>query len=283
MNSPAAITTLPRRDRIAILVSMAGVSILAWVYLIDMAIEMSALDRSAMELSYAKLPGMELSGMEMLRVKPWSSMDFIMMFLMWAIMMLGMMVPTAAPMTLVYAAVARKAARQGAVLAPTGAFVGGYVLAWTVFSLGASVLQWGLDQAALLSPMMVSTSPALGGGLLIAAGAYQLTPFKQACLQHCRAPAHFFAQHWHPGFWGALRMGVEHGAFCLGCCWVLMGLLFFGGSKAVGPSGPWHQRRRLADLSNAFGCGLDALRIGGGERRDLRAFADSLKRDIVQT
>ena len=154
MNSPAAITTLPRRDRIAILVSMAGVSILAWVYLIDMAIEMSALDRSAMELPYAKLPGMEISGMEMLRVKPWSSMDFIMMFLMWAIMMLGMMVPTAAPMTLVYAAVARKAARQGAVLAPTGAFVGGYVLAWTVFSLGASVLQWGLDQAALLSPMM---------------------------------------------------------------------------------------------------------------------------------
>jgi predicted metal-binding membrane protein len=76
---------------------------------------------------------------------------------------------------------------------------------------------------------MATRSPALGAGLLIAAGAYQLTPVKDACLRHCRAPAHFLSEHWRPGRWGAFRMGLEHGAWCLGCCWVLMGLLFLGG------------------------------------------------------
>ncbi len=206
---------LPRRDRLAILIALAGVTLLAWATLLEMSLDMAAPN--------AAVP------MEWITMKSWTATDFVFMFLMWVIMMVGMMVPTAAPMTLVYAAVARKAAKQGAVLAPAGAFVGGYVLLWCVFSLVATAVQWGLDRAALLSPGMVATSPALGGGLLIAAGLYQFTPLKASCLQHCRAPARFFAQHWRPGFWGALRMGAVHGAFCLGCCWVLMGLLFFGG------------------------------------------------------
>jgi len=151
------------------------------------------------------------------------------MFWMWAVMMVGMMVPTAAPMTLVYAAVARKAARQGTKVAPTAAFVAGYVAMWTLFSLGATLAQWGLDSAALLSPMMVSNSPKLGAALLFAAGVYQLTPWKDSCLEHCRAPAHFISANWRPGVAGAFRMGVVHGAYCLGCCWILMGLLFLGG------------------------------------------------------
>jgi predicted metal-binding membrane protein len=100
---------------------------------------------------------------------------------------------------------------------------------WTLFSVAATFLQWGLERAALLSPMMVSTSPLLGAGILIAAGVYQWTPFKSVCLRHCRMPAQFFADHWRDGVLGAFRMGFEHGAFCLGCCAVLMLLLFLGG------------------------------------------------------
>ena len=143
--------------------------------------------------------------------------------------MTGMMLPSATPATLVYTAVARKAAREGTPVAPVAAFVTGYLFMWTLFSLGATLAQWGLERAALLSPMLVSTSPVLGASLLIAAGVYQLTPWKEACLEHCQSPVQFISQHWRSGGWGAFRMGLEHGAFCLGCCWVLMGLLFFGG------------------------------------------------------
>jgi len=167
--------------------------------------------------------------MAMMTLHPWTPADFAMTFTMWAVMMVGMMLPSATPATLVYAAVARKAEREGAPVAPVAAFVAGYLATWTLFGLAATLAQWGLERAALLSPMLVATSPRLGAALLIAAGVYQLTPFKDACLAHCRSPAHFIAEHWRPGPAGALRMGLEHGAFCLGCCWVLMGLLFFGG------------------------------------------------------
>jgi hypothetical protein len=124
--------------------------------------------------------------MEIVRIRTWESADFLLVFLMWAIMMVGMMVPSAIPMTMVYAAVVRKAVRQGTVVPPTFVFVSGYVAMWTLFSVAATLAQWGLDRAALLSPMLVTTSPAIGASLLIAAGVYQLTPFKQACLRRCR-------------------------------------------------------------------------------------------------
>ncbi len=203
-----------------------GLTVLSWAYLVDMALDMGGM---------AEMAGMEGVGMgattaeDVLRIRPWSLRDFGLMSAMWAIMMVGMMVPTAVPMVLIFAAISRKAAGQGQHVAHTGFFVTGYIGAWTGFSLLATLAQWGLDQAALLSPMMVSTSPALGAGLLIAAGLYQLTPWKDACLDHCRTPAHFISHHWRDGGFGAFRMGVEHGLFCLGCCWVLMGLLFFGG------------------------------------------------------
>jgi predicted metal-binding membrane protein len=186
--------------------------VLAWLYLIRTAGAMDA-----------------AGPMDMVRVRAWGSSDFFFIFLMWAIMMVGMMVPTAIPMTLVYGAVVRKAARQGTVVAPTLVFVAGYLAVWTLFSLGAALAQWGLDRAALLSPMMVTTSPVIGAGLLIAAGLYQMTPLKRACLSHCRSPAHFISTHWRPHAAGAFRMGLEHGTYCLGCCWLLMGLLFVVG------------------------------------------------------
>jgi predicted metal-binding membrane protein len=205
----APIARLRPVDRAAVLAGIIGITALSWLYLARMAHDM------------ARMP--------MMGLRPWTLAHFGMMFTMWAIMMVGMMLPSATPTTLVYAAVARKADREGTPVAPAAIFVLGYLLMWTVFSLGATVAQWALEAAALLSPMMVSTSPALGGVLLIAAGVYQLTPMKDACLEHCRSPAHFIAEHWRSGPVGALRMGIEHGAYCLGCCWILMGLLFVGG------------------------------------------------------
>ena len=213
------IRSLPRRDRIVILSALVGTTVLAWIYLVDMATGMDGM--------------MTMDAGAMMQIKPWTAVDFVYMLLMWVIMMVGMMVPTAVPMALIYAAIARKAAAQGTPLAPTAAFVSGYIVIWSVFSLVATLAQWWLDQAALLSPMMVVTSPGLGAGLLIVAGLYQMTPLKEACLRHCRSPAHFISRSWKPGAFGAFRMGLEHGAYCLGCCWILMGLLFFGGVMSL--------------------------------------------------
>lgn len=209
---------VPRRDRLTILIGLGGVTLLAWLYLVIASGHM------------ATMPGMSMEDMAgMMELRPWTGFDFFLLFLMWAIMMVGMMVPTAAPVTLIYAAVARRAASQASPIASTAIFVAGYLAIWTLFSAGATLIQWALEQAALLSPMMVSTSPLLGAGLLIAAGIYQFTPLKNTCLTHCRAPAHFLSGHWRNGAMGAFRMGLEHGAYCLGCCWALMFLLFLGG------------------------------------------------------
>jgi predicted metal-binding membrane protein len=165
----------------------------------------------------------------MTKVQPWTATEFGLRLAMWAVMMVAMMVPTAAPMTLLYAAVARKAAAQYNPLAPTFVFVTGYIAMWTIFSLVATTAQHALDQAALLSPVMSSNNAVFGAALLVAAGVYQLTPLKNACLRTCRAPAHFMSRYWRTGNLGAFRMGLRLGAYCVGCCWILMGLLFVGG------------------------------------------------------
>ena len=153
--------------------------------------------------------------------------------------MIAMMLPSAAPMVLLHAAVTRKglARADGAgpntpshrLLLTTTAFTAGYLAMWGAFSLVAVVAQWALARGELLSAMMMSTSKLLGSGLLLAAGVWQLTPFKTVCLRHCRSPISFLSTHWHPGVGGAFRMGIEHGVFCLVCCWFLMALLFYGG------------------------------------------------------
>ena len=177
------------------------------------------------------------SGMAMAQAKPWSVLDFVLIFLMWAVMMVGMMLPSATPMILLYATVTRKQQTDGEPLMPVGLFASGYLIVWTAFSLVAAALQWALEQTALLSPMMVSASPYLGGAILIAAGVYQLTPLKTACLKHCRTPISFAVRHWRTGTWGTLVMGMHHGAFCVGCCWALMTLLFVGGRYESGLGG----------------------------------------------
>lgn len=151
------------------------------------------------------------------------------LFVMWWTMMLAMMLPSAAPAILTYGAMSRRFREQGAAAAPLALFVAGYAAVWTGFSAAAVALQLLLSEVIALSMMMAVTSAAVGGGLLVAAGLYQMTPLKYACLRKCQTPFMFFARHWRKGYLGALRMGMSHGLYCLGCCWVLMGLLFYGG------------------------------------------------------
>lgn len=198
-----------KRDRMIVLVGLIGVSVLAWVYIV--------------------VRDGDLTATAMSELLPWTVSHFVMMFAMWAVMMVGMMLPTAAPMILLYMLVARKSAEKNKPIVATGVFVAGYLVAWAGFSLSATILQWGFERFALLSPMMASANPVFGGGLLIAAGVYQWTPLKDKCLGNCRAPMAFLTASWRDGRVGAFRMGAEQGLYCVGCCWVLMGLLFFGG------------------------------------------------------
>ncbi len=199
------------RDQWLALAGLLGVAVLCWYYLFRLASDMTVMTRP------------------LTAIHPVSFQDLWLLFSMWAVMMAGMMLPSAIPMILLYTRVATKATKQGIALASTTVFTLGYVLVWTLFSLLATGVQWGLAELALLSPAMVINSPALGAGLLIAAGLYQATPWKDRCLEHCRNPAEFLSRHWRRGATGTLAMGMIHGVYCLGCCWLLMALLFVGG------------------------------------------------------
>ena len=203
------------RDRIVVLLALLGVTILAWLYLIADRERMADMDMSAM-------PGMADMAMPM----PWSASEFALTFAMWWIMMLGMMLPSAAPTIMIVATMARRQRARGQAFAPVSVFTIGYLLVWGGFCVAATALQWGLDQAALLSPALATNSAMIGGGLFILCGLYQFTPFKYSCLRQCRSPVAFLLNHWRDGWQGALRMGVHHGLYCLGCCWVLMVLMF---------------------------------------------------------
>jgi predicted metal-binding membrane protein len=220
-----------RRDRRVTLAALLGVAALAWGYLMWVTAQMSAADGAVMP----DMPGMDMSAMDMSAMapalQPWTPVHFLFVLAMWTVMMIGMMTPSVAPMVLIYQQVARQSAARGRAFAPAGWFASGYLLAWTAFSLLASLLQWGLESLALLTPMMASASQVFGGALLIAAGVYQWLPAKQACLAQCRAPLSFIQR--HGGFQasarGSVRLGWQHGLYCIGCCWALMTLLFVGG------------------------------------------------------
>jgi predicted metal-binding membrane protein len=197
---------LPRRERAVILAALAGVTALSWLYLAHLA-----------------------RGMDGMPDMPAMSMSAVLAFLMWWVMMIGMMLPGALPMTLTFATVNRRRRELGTPYVPTAVFVAGYLLAWGAFSLAATGAQWWLEHAALMKPMRHLASPLAGGLLFIAVGLYQLAPLKHACLRRCRSPLAFVLERWHDGTAGALRMGAEHGAYCLGCCAFLMALLFVGG------------------------------------------------------
>ncbi len=167
--------------------------------------------------------GMEMdAGMGMNMPMPWDATRILLTLAMWWVMMLAMMVPAAAPTVLLYA--------RSAQPPHSAAFLAGYLLCWLGFSVAAVALQFALETSGRFAPMdMVLTSTWFAGGTLIAAGLYQFTPLKGACLAHCRSPAHWLSRNYRPGRSGALRMGLSHGAFCVGCCWMLMLLLFVVG------------------------------------------------------
>ncbi|MFL6580642.1 MAG: DUF2182 domain-containing protein [Burkholderiales bacterium] len=153
----------------------------------------------------------------------------VLLFIMWWTMMLAMMLPSAAPAILTYAAVSRKFTQQGAANTPVSIFVAGYVAIWTAFSAVVVGLQLTVQPFVPLTGMMAVMNTTLGALLLVAAGLYQLSPLKQACLRKCQTPLMFFARNWRRGYGGTFHMGLSHGLYCVGCCWVLMGLLFYGG------------------------------------------------------
>jgi predicted metal-binding membrane protein len=206
--------SLLRRDRWLVGLTLLAAVGLCWAWLIPMARDM-----------YGPMTGASAWMM----TDNWDFAHSTLLFAMWVVMMAGMMLPSAAPALLLYTGVVRKSPEAASASARAHAFAGGYLTIWTAFSLLVTALQLLLRHWLLLTPMMETGDRIFAGALLLLAGAYQLTPYKGACLKSCRAPVQFIVQHWKPGVSGAFRLGLEHGLHCLGCCWALMLLMFVGG------------------------------------------------------
>lgn len=202
-----------RHDRALVVSGLTLVIGLSWAYLLAGAAMMEPMGDMLMPMSAAD----------------WTAGYALIVFIMWAVMMAAMMLPSAAPMILLYATMARRRRERGQAGAGDAAFSVGYIVVWATFSVVATLLQFALERLALMTPMMQTSSVALAGAVLVAAGVYQWTPLKQACLRLCRSPLDFMLTQWRDGSKGAFVMGLRHGAFCLGCCWLLMLLLFVGG------------------------------------------------------
>jgi predicted metal-binding membrane protein len=228
----AALDGVLRRDRAIVAIALAMLTGLACGYVWWLKADMDG------------MAGMDMTGVRMIpagigimapAAAPWHGFEFVLVFAMWLTMMIGMMTPSATPMILIYARVARQAVAQGKPFAAAAWFVAGYLAAWAGFSLVATAAQWALDRVALLDPMMIGASSVFGAIVLIAAGVYQWTPLKDTCLRQCQAPLIFIQR--HGGFRNdassALLLGLRHGAYCVGCCWTLMALLFVGGVMNV--------------------------------------------------
>jgi predicted metal-binding membrane protein len=238
--APSVLEAVLRRDRSIIIAALVLLTALAWIDLVWLADDM-------------RMGGMDMTGFRMIPAgqglmmpasEPWKPIEFGYVLAMWVVMMIGMMTPSVAPMILIYARVGRQAVKDGKPFAATTWFAGEYLLAWLAFSLMATSAQWMLERATLLTPMMGSANNLLGGIVLIAAGLYQWTPLKEACLFNCQTPLTFITR--HGGFRGdpsgALTIGLRHGFYCVGCCWALMvlllgtGALLVDGAKQMFPS-----------------------------------------------
>jgi len=237
---------LLRHQRVVILAALAAIAALAWLYLFlaaaDMTTAMAGMDRTMV-------------------MPPRGSTELLLLFAMWWVMMVGMMLPSVAPVILTFATVNRNRRARGEPYVPSALFTAGYLMAWGGFSFIATLAQEVLERANLLSPMdMMTGSRLLGGLLFLAAGLYQFTPVKLACLRLCRSPLDFVINHWRDGPDGALRMGFTHGLYCLGCCWVLMLLLFVGGVMNL----LWVAFLGVVVLAEKLSAGPWMGRIGGG-------------------
>ncbi len=251
MPADTALESLLRRDRVIVAASLAALTVIAWTYTLWLAAAMNidgmSMSGPGMGADMRMDPAMEMDGMEMdagaalslgtvlgISPRPWSSVEAGVTLTMWVVMMVGMMLPSATPMILLYARVGRQSRKEGKPFAATGFFAGGYLLAWVGFALAATLAQW-LMEGTLLSPALASASRIFSGAVLIVAGLYQWTPLKDACLSQCQTPIVFLQR--HGGFRrdpaGAVGLGLHHGLYCIGCCWALMTLLFVGGIMNV--------------------------------------------------
>jgi predicted metal-binding membrane protein len=226
MPETTVIERIVRREQLLIGAGLALIVGLAWYYvLIGAGTGMSTIAMTTWRFPPPR-PATAMPGV-------WDAGYWLTMLLMWWVMMIAMMIPSAGPMILLYARVFRHGRSRGQIpgsVVPTAAFAGGYLATWLIFSAAATALQFALERFGLVHGMwMWSTSRSLTAALLIVAGLYQLSPLKAACLAHCRSPVAFLSRHWRPGRLGAFRLGVVHGAYCLGCCWALMLLLFAAG------------------------------------------------------
>ena len=218
----SAMEAVLKHDRAIVLAALIALAALAWAHVLWLSTGMAA----------APAPMPDMPGMIMApALQSWGGAELLTAFAMWTTMMAGMMLPSAAPMILLYVRVARQGEKQGKPFASAAWFAGGYLLAWTGFALAASLAQAALLQAAVISPMLASTSLAFGGIVLIAAGLYQWTPLKDACLAFCQGALQFIQSHggFKRGAAPSLRLGLTHGLYCVGCCWALMALLFVVG------------------------------------------------------
>ena len=213
---------LPALERWLVFGLVGAVMLVSWGWMLHMAWAMDDLMRGG--LSDAWMPP---------AAGPWSPYDLWMLFAMWAIMMVAMMTPAALPMLKMYRTLQLNRQKQGQEQASWVVLLTGYLLTWTFYSALISVVQYPLHQWGLLDPMMDSRSYLFSGSLLIVAGLYQWTPWKDACLQRCRTPLQFLMAHWRNGYDGALRMGLDHGLYCIGCCWALMLMLFAVGMMNI--------------------------------------------------
>jgi len=235
-----------------VLAALGALTVLAWLALLPIGRRMMPAGMAGMAMA----PPVVTAG------------DLALGFAMWAVMMPGMMLPSAAPMILTVARVHRSRRARFGITLPLAAFLAGYLLVWTGFSALAAIAQWGLARTGAIAGMDGRAGPVLGGALFVLAGIYQLSPLKHACLGSCRSPLGFLLAHWRDGTGGALRMGLRHGAVCLGCCWALMVLLFAVGTmnlawvaglgvlvlgEKLAPGGGW--------IARASGVGLVAAGV----------------------
>lgn len=202
------------RDKLIVMGGISLVSLMGWAYMFYMG---WAMDNMHLVDMWMPPRG---------GTRPWSVYDFWMLFVMWSVMMVAMMTPSVLPMVLMYTAVNKGKKQKGMPYSPTFIFLSGYLVAWALFSVVASAIQYPLHESGLLNPMMNSRSYLLSGGILVLAGLYQWTPLKDACLTECRSPLSFLMSSWKDGHFGAFKLGVHHGLYCIGCCWALMAILF---------------------------------------------------------
>ena len=212
-NAPTLLESVLRCERIAAVVLLVMLPVFSWMWMVAMALDM-----------YGPMTGASAWMMTM----HWDVPHLLLLWAMWAVMMTGMMLPSASPVVVLYGAAVRRSAQRTAGR-QIYALAAGYLAAWTGFSLGATALQRALGSLLFISPMMEAVNSELSATLLLVAGGYQWTPLKHACLRQCRSPLAFLMGRWRSGWSGAFRMGLEHGTYCVGCCWALMLLLFVGG------------------------------------------------------